>query len=170
MMRALLVLMVLLLLPGEVMADGAAWHKKHVVVRDYLPQARKADLEAIVAAFNEVMPKRGPRLVYIALPEVPCSEARTLGGIAVCEDRKVSAGETTYVIRGHVISAARITLSDLLPGPLCHELMHALTDIPDVAPEQRRSDSCVHVWMERPGAFDVRYLRWAYKKFGRNHR
>jgi hypothetical protein len=153
------------------MAHGGAWHKKKVIVRDYLPESRKADLEEVVVAFNEIMPKRGPRLVYVAMPEAPCNDVRAKGGISVCEDPTTGRNsEAIYSQREHVISAAKIVLSSVPPGPLCHELMHALTDVPDVAPEDRRTDSCVHFWQEKPGAYDVQYLRWAYKKYGRDRR
>ena len=150
------------------MADGGAWHKRTVIVRDYLPASRKADLEAVVAAFNDVLPKRAPHLRYVAMPEIPCDKVHAKGQIAVCVDASLQDPETTYVQKQRVISSAKIAVPTT-HGALCHEMMHALSDIADDYTFPYMTESCVQGGLETPGPFDVQFLRWAYKKFGRAH-
>lgn len=163
MTRVLLIVFVVLMVPTGVVAEGA-WHKRRVAVRDYLPAERKADLADMVQAFNAVMPKRGPKLVYVAMPEMPCSAARAKGAIAVCEDAAAVRAETTQAHRGHRIMNAKIVLPTGRPGPLCEELMHALTDMTESRYDALSCEENVFY----PTAFDVHYWKKVYKKYGRN--
>ena len=170
-MRRLLVLLaVLLLLPGTVQADGA-WRGKRVVVNDYTSPAYKPAVADMVRAFNTMLPKHAPRLVYRPQPERPCSaldRAKQRGTIAVC----LSGGSwdltNSNVKRGELQWAMIILIGDdspaERPNTICHEMMHAVTDVPDNYLDPHAATSCVQGTLPYPGSWDAAYARKVYKQ------
>jgi hypothetical protein len=165
MKHALIVLLILMSVEGAV-AEDSVWRGKTVVVRDATPPAWKPYVEAMVAEFNAILPKRAPRLVYRAIDEAPCGgKAR---GIVICVADHFTqtgvAGEMQRLSRTH--AEIRLLPLDRFIEPrivLCHELMHALTGIPDNAALPYPDDSCVWGFLSHPGSFDVAYVQEVYR-------
>lgn len=174
MVRVVLILALLLMLPGEVMAkDGAAWHKKRVVVHDYTSAAYKPYVAEMVAAFNAMLPKRAPKLVYREQPERACNtlDKKRPKVITIC----LSGGEwdmtATDAKHGEITRATVILIGndtpDQIHNTICHELMHAVTDAPDDYRDPHLTESCVQGMTPYPGAWDKAYARKVYRKHGR---
>jgi hypothetical protein len=166
MMRLLLVLLMLIPVAEGAVAEGPVWRGKTVVVRDATPPAWKPYVEAMVAEFNAMLPKRAPRLVYRAVEEAPCGGKGR--GIVVCVADHFGhpdvAGEMQRLSRTH--AEIRLLPFERFVEPrivLCHELMHALTGIPDNAALPYPDDSCVWGFLPHPGSFDVAYAQAVYR-------
>lgn len=171
MIRAALLLLVLLLIPGEVMAKGNAWHRKTVAVNDYTSPAYQPYVAEMVAAFNAMLPKRAPKLIYRAHSERPCAQlarANEEGAIMVC----LSGGEWDYTTAhakdGEIAWAKVVLIGDDPPegrhATICHELMHAVTDVDDNYLDPHLETSCVQGATTFPGSWDKAYARKIYKK------
>lgn len=179
-MRSLLLALVVLLSADAALASGAAWPGKRVVVRDYTSAEWRPLVQQAVADFNRVMPKRVPRLVLRDGPARPCERVRARedrGQITVCLTTR-TGGDAIYRVQRHAVVSARVRLApdEDEPGQtLCHELMHAVTDIGDregatVVPTFWDDDSCV--WgstLTAPGPLDARYAARVYRQHG-SHR
>lgn len=165
----ILCLACVLLAPQDFAAKPRTWDGRRIAVYDYTTTSRPY-VEAMVAEFNAVLPRRAPRLVYHAMEPGGCGSHRR--GIVVCDgppylgDRE---GATEQVFSGGEMFRARITLvTVVIPGghgpanSVCHEFMHALSGIPDRY--FSRENSCVHGLMDNPGAFDIAYLKRVYGK------
>jgi hypothetical protein len=161
---ALIVLVVLLLVPS---AADARRGKRVLVIRDYTSAAWDGVIEQTVEDFNAVMPQGGPQLVYERRETAPCdvrAKQRRRASIKVC-----SVPERPY---GGRERGQMILLNDTYTGPwydqfragvVCHEMMHALTGIPDnygALPDQ----SCVWGELSQPGPLDVDRLREMYQR------
>ncbi|MBA2707355.1 MAG: hypothetical protein H0U59_06085 [Gemmatimonadaceae bacterium] len=164
-----LVIVAALLLPMPI--DAGKKHNHHrrenrpvMFVEDYTAPAWDGVIAETVADFNAVMPKRGPRLVYVRKPHVACAPAPTT---TVCSGiLGVGTAGLAYVTGG----GGRIALNDLyafpedsagFPALACHELMHILADVGDnygAFP----SASCVWGYLSDPGPKDVELLRARY--------
>lgn len=180
--RALLTLILAALpLPAPATAKPAVWTGARVVVRDYTGDRWRPHVAPLVAAFNQALPRAAPRLVYRAAPVRPCAQvAMRPREIAICEQASPASTEgADYVTLAHTIVKARIALGDggasetaaHRANTLCHELMHALSNIPDAYDMPRPLTSCVHgEHLTAPGAFDRRYLRRVYRRHARQQR
>lgn len=150
--------------------DGATWRKHRVVVKDYTPDEWKPYVADMVIAFNAMLPKRAPRLVYEAQPETPCKtlkRKRGRGQIAVCTGAFID--NTVLVAKNGVIRSALIQLfPETMPthrhGFVCHEMMHAVTDAPDDYSYPHPETSCVLGDANFPGKWDAAYARKVYNK------
>jgi hypothetical protein len=88
-MRAVLIALVLLSVSPDVLAGGAAWRERRIVVRDYTPAAWQPHVERALDAFNAAMPPAVPRLVYQRRKERRCRALPATGWrgtLAVCAD------------------------------------------------------------------------------------
>lgn len=178
---ALVALALMIAFPASLGAGGAAHHGRRIPVYDYSSAAWGTVVPDTVAALNAAMPRRVPRLVYRDLPERPCEglpPRKHERGIVVCSTQRPEAtGFTSYVQRRHVIERARVWLGDdSLDSPrrdplrtACHELMHAVTGIPDRTP-LTNPESCVQGFLTEPGAFDIAYAQRVYARHDREER
>jgi hypothetical protein len=171
---ALLIFVVSLTITPEGSAVGVAWPKKTVTVHDY---SGWPEVPAMVAAFNDAMPKAAPRLRYRAMSG-RCHKHRT--GITVCEATILDDAAGTFSLvyeNGWAERGVIRLLTDALHGErrrlVCHELMHVLTGISDryvVDPETGidggpyPDQSCVWGILPGPGSFDVAYAKKVYGK------
>lgn len=179
-MRAVLIALILLTVSADALATGAAWERKRVVIKNYLSEDWRPFVAPVVAAFNDAMPKRVPTLRYrehdpTACADIPRQQRRT--GIVLCwtTDTPNGLGATYPHQRRHVIDRAQVRLKpetgwgdDRIANTVCHELMHALTGIPDNYDFPQRERSCVWGLLPEPGPFDVRYARRVYRQHGRH--
>lgn len=171
MMRALiLALVMVMVIPG--MADSRRG-KRVIVVYDYTSPSWLETVREVVDAFNAIMPKRGPRLKYRRMDHKACDDLRTMPkAIQIC-----TAPELPQPALGYATNAvwregrwmwSLIWLKDptpYSPDPwiVCHEMMHALTGIPDnTDPDFAGEDSCVWGMRDGPGSFDVEWLQKVY--------
>lgn len=177
----LVVIVVLPPLSGVVMSEreaGAIWRGKTLLIRDFTDTPWRPFVAQTVAAFNAMLPKRAPRLIYRAMDELACPRVRVKRGIAVCNAPGRTPGAVTPHIEHHEFSRAvvRIEPWDDHPYPLillCHEFMHATTDIPDDPDpiySTHEAMSCVWGQLDHPGPFDRAYAHWVYGKYGGKER
>lgn len=173
-MRIVLGFLVLLTLFGGVDVEAGKKKQKNrtprvVIVRDYTTGAWEGVVEAVVEDFNAVMPEGGPTLRYVGMGAAPCPgwrkhlKPRKRGKrINICDVAEMPCANCA----GVVSCVGRILLTtDLAYGHasvVCHEMMHALTGIPDNY--GARDDSCVWGWLAQPGSFDVEVLRKAFTR------
>jgi hypothetical protein len=141
-----LLLVLLLLVPTD--TDARA-HRERVVVLDYTGGATVAET---VEDFNRVMPRRGPRLVYRAMPSAPCSAMRVCVDPGLVEFAGI-AGRGVIVLNAAYIEDE---------NTVCHEFMHVLARVPDAY--DSNPDSCVYGRLDDPGGADVAMLQQRYKK------
>ncbi len=149
------------LLPGITQAKKKARKYRTFTVVDRTTPDWEGVVAGVVDAFNDVMPARGPRLIYQRSDPALCAS-----DITVC------LGDTMPYLGLAAVPAlgdAEIIITnqspidpDLQEALACHELMHALTGIRDCY--GCRPDSCVHGWRRTPGTFDIAYLK---KTFGK---
>src|SRR4051794_23239573 len=64
--------------PG-VLAEGAVWKQKHLLVDDYTSEVWQPVIAETVASFKAVLPKRAPQLVYRSLGEQSCDSLPEYG-------------------------------------------------------------------------------------------
>ena len=166
---------------GQVAAEratGAIWRQKRVPVYDHTPPEWRPIVRDQVAKFNAMLPKRAPRLRYRSMPEQMCNTIRERSrrdGITVCpipgDPVWFAKMIPTYDWRTFdfkrvkvQIAAERMRLYDdvVRAQTVCHELMHALTSIPDNESKPQVFTSCVHGYLAEPGPFDAQYARLAY--------
>jgi hypothetical protein len=147
-MRTVVAILALLLVPM-----GSSAKERTIALYDATSDAYPIAQEAVF--FRDA----GVPLRLIDAEPMSCEKARKKapdGAIVVCEADLPGneAGLTSYLKHRTMIS--------LDPGmvvsgqPVCHELMHALTHIPDN--QSSRTDSCVWGWLDHPGPFDIDYL------------
>lgn len=181
-MKVMLLALLVLVLPMEVVAmPGAVWTKHRVKVLDFTPLAWQDDVAETIAAYNAVMPRSAPRLVYVPMQPAPCpfgKRAHRQGAIAMCNDLGgdgLHLGLTTTEQRSRVIRGALVRLFDDgqdtdqggLRAIICHELMHALFG----APHRRQASgaSCIWAWAESPGSADARYAKKVHRTYDSHH-
>lgn len=175
-MKALLLALALLTITPDALAVGGAWRTRTIVVADHTPDAWQSTVKTVLADFNRVMPKRVPRLVYRNRATVPCERQRkrawrTGTAIALCAGDSVAVGDTAYAWHRHEIRASRVRIWSGepalgLPETLCHELMHAVTGMPDDGGVVNQPGSCVWGRATAPGPIDVAFARKVYRKHG----
>jgi hypothetical protein len=164
-----------LLLGPPAVAKEPVWQKKRVVVYDYTSAAWDGVIAQTVADFNAMLPKAAPRFVYQRMDAAPCDGIPwTQRGIIACSSAFVGYEdgiERGGLIRGtggsHGNRHVRVELSERWsppqrPGVACHEMMHALTGIPDNY--GANPDSCVWGTLSSPGPFDAAYAKKVYGK------
>lgn len=160
-MKAMLVVVVMVLLAPEALADGAAWQRKRIPVWDHAGVGWAPVVAEAVATINRQLPKRAPRLKHRPRA-TPCVRHRR--GISVCEDGVLPfPGQALYRIEAaHTLTKATVLLRPFaeFTFPLelvCHELYHATTGLVSHG-----------AWTtERPCPFDERAARRVYRKHGR---
>ena len=185
-MRTLLIALTLLLIAPEALAGGGDRRDQRrkerptrVIVADYTSPTWDGFVVQAVADFNAILPKSGPRLKYVRMDQVPCENLQV--GTPRGKERKimVCSGSDPRSPGGQshgwweAIRPTRIDLHEgIMSRPeaageraivLCHEMMHALTDIPDnygAAPDT----SCVWGSLSSPGPFDVAYIQDLYPR------
>lgn len=174
MMRPMILLLALLLLSTEtIMAHGAVWHGKRVIVNDYTSAAYKPYVREMVAAFNAMLPARAPKLVYRSRHERSCHDfsARIKGAIAICtgaHDDFTGYGVERGAFTWAVINLIGNDAPEFRHSIICHEMMHAITDAPEAEGypyEYPNLDtSCVTGATDFPGAWDIAYARKVYRR------
>ena len=175
--RVWLAVVVLLLWTPEVLAGGAVWKQKHLLIDDYTSSVWQPIVAETVASFNAILPKQAPQLVYRTMGEQPCEGLPDCGqpnAISVCNG-VVEGGDglTNSSWLNHQFRRAKITLEPTIrPGNrrnvTCHELMHALTNIPDQDGDPEPTTSCVWGRLSTPGTFDIAYIKRVYHKYARD--
>jgi hypothetical protein len=149
-MRWLLVLMVGTSVYLGVPLDTESRERlERVIVRDYTASAVVAET---VTDFNRIMPRRGPRLVYRAMPRADC---RTL---TICVDPGLIEFAGIAGRAAIVLNAAYVDHENTV----CHEFMHVLARVPDAY--DSNPDSCVYGQLDDPGGADIQMLREHYRK------
>lgn len=180
MIRALLLL--LLLLPSVAEAK-APWTRERVAVRDYTSQEWAGVIEEQVRLINAILPPRAPAFVYERKEHVTCgSLGPQRGAIVVCESDVELACWADSVHHGAVSchhparkrgNAVTVRLSSWwhrgdprwMNYMVCHELMHAIAWVNDVAAIGEHAEtSCVHGWLPHPGPWDAELARKAFAK------
>lgn len=190
-MRPLILVLTLLLLAPDVAADPVLWADRRVPVFDHTRGAWRPLVQSLVAQFNATLPKSAPRLRYRAQPERVCSAIRPhthKRGIVICpiDGEEPWFGQTTpmydFSVRPLAIKRMRIAVTDIRLADfppevwqqtLCHELMHAVTNIRDDLTAPQPAMSCVYGYLDHPGPFDAQYARRVYRQFAhkaRHHR
>jgi hypothetical protein len=174
--RVWLVAIALLCWTPEVLAEGAVWKQKHLLVDDYTSAVWQPVIAETVASFNAVLPKRAPQLVCRALGEQSCGSLPDYGqprAISVC-NRVVSDGDglTDSTWWQHEFRRVKITLEPTIRqsnrlNVTCHEFMHALTNIPDQDGDPEPDTSCVWGDLSAPGSFDIAYIKRVYRKYAK---
>ena len=169
-MRVALVILAMLLFAPQAMA-GKIWEDKKVPVYDY---SGWPEVPQTVAEFNAVLPKKAPSLAYQAKGVLDCSQVpQHKDAITVCSVPSVDGkwGHTRWASRGRYLQRSIISLSNEVgqhhrANNVCHEFMHAVTNIPDnygALPDT----SCVWGNLSAPGPFDSEYMRKVYKQSGK---
>lgn len=146
------------LLPLILLLPLAVEAKSHrtLVVDDYTTQVWWGDtVERTVDDLNAVMPKRGPRLVYVDHPDGGCPAGK---GIVVCSD--TTGKSLPGVTYGYTIIVSDGSAQQ--QNVVCHEFMHVLTGIADNY--DTRDDSCVWGRIDSPGPFDADLLKDRYPR------
>ncbi len=182
MMRAVLILLLVAMMPGEVMAGGAVWKSKYVRVRSYVGGAWLPIVEQSVADMNAALPPRAPRLILEAYGFIPCKQAkkrneRAKRVIVICENAGMADfGHTVADVERRVIQSPVILTVGAYPDTwdvtfnatkarklVCHELMHAVS----WAPEDVGDASCLSgsgYEIVTPGPDDIAYLNGVYRR------
>ena|SRR5688500_7439718 len=179
-MRPIIVALLLLLIAPEALADPPPWAGTTVPIHDYTSSDWDGIFGATVGQFNAMLAPGGPRLVYRRMSPTPCDAITTpkpkkWRGIVVCSSGTPLpnnfAGYTTWDVgwgqrQGLVLRRVQIALTFPVTGSqhnlACHELMHAVTGIPDnygAAPDT----SCVWGDLPSPGSFDVAHAKQVYE-------
>lgn len=155
--------------------SGAAWRKDRVKVIDFTPPAWHPVVAEMVDAFNAILPERAPRLIHVPMRERPCRGAKkdARKGVVVLCPRDGESSDAAYGQERHTITDAVVSIGQWegqnpiwLRNAICHELMHAVTGIPD-RDQHAYLDSCV--WNHTatgPGDLDRDYAKRVYKKYG----
>jgi len=171
--RVVVILLALLIVAGGVLpgeTDARRDRKRIIVIYDYTSDALTDVVSQMVAEFAAVMPRSGPKLIY-RRGEGPCFDGHQQRNVyVVCSARSVPGGRDGFY--SHYTH--RVDLLEGMPAHheapvVCHELMHALTGIPDnydALPDQ----SCVWGSLSTPGPFDIEQLALAYARPGRKRR
>lgn len=150
-MRVLL--MLFLLAPASLAAKDAP--TRTIPVYDATDGVWRATVATLVDEFNAVLPQQ-VRLRYVPRPPGAC-RPRPHRIVACLGDPADGAMAATYFApRDGVLVTFRDERRDIAAELVCHELMHALTRIPDAY--HTRTDSCVWGAAARPGPFDIDYL------------
>jgi hypothetical protein len=149
-MKSLVIaLAIILLFP---LAVDAGKGRNRVYVNDYTNSPVVAET---VDDFNAIMPKRGPHLIYRAMPYASCE------ALTVCVDQNLIefAGHASWW-RGN----GRIVLNKdyVEENTVCHEFMHVLTRVGDAY--DTNPDSCVYGQLNDPGGADIALLREQYQR------
>lgn len=174
-MRWLLSLLLVIVMAGDVRAagEGAFWPQDRLPVRSYMPEAWQPYVADAVVAFNRRMPRSVPRLVYHAKPQRRCEgipARRSVHAIVICPNDR---GHLTLYDqdRGRIVTSAvvriwREEMAIYRANTICHELMHALTGIPDRSwQESYGAESCV--WgdvLAVPGPADIAFAQQVYRR------
>lgn len=155
--------------------DANTWQAKKVNVYDYTQVSLGGDnVSTFVQDYNARRPAGTPRLVLHTMSPTKCDnlkETWKYHAIIACEKDDLGAywGNTTILTSHHHIDGARVSLLTTRGGPaVCHEFMHALTDIPDVPSDADgwylydHADSCVRGELWALGDYDIQYLAETY--------
>lgn len=147
--------------------EAARWQRDIVVVKDHTAGRRWGPIiERQVDALNDALPRGAPRFVYRDVGKQPCDEiSRERQAISVCSQKRFSRPAAASVTRRQqTIQEALIVLrqGDIRLGQhrVCHELMHAVTPIPDAYRTEPRS--CVRGELTSFGAWDIALLAEEY--------
>ena len=144
--------------------------KEKVFILDQTSANFDGSVERTITRFNEVMPNRGPLLVYVRGNHEVCASAI----VSVCSgDLGEHTAGLAYTTLGSIsLSDSLFSHTPMTEGGIdalvCHELMHILTHVGDqysYDPITRVTtwlvpglDSCVHGMSIGPGAYDVQLL------------
>lgn len=130
-------------------------------------------IEETVNDFNAVMPKHGPRLLYVRGKVMACGE-----DFDICSGELVNGYLGLALLsdlgKGHIqVSDTASLNSDGMEVVACHEFMHVLTLIRDNY--GANPESCVWGYRKDPGPFDIAKLKSVYdreheKKAHPNHK
>lgn len=157
----------------------AAWRSSTIPLWNHLPEVWETRLHCLIDAFNQELSPQGRLLDHRRQDALLCDAIapRLLArrGITLCLANRLhndaaAASIDPLVARDRVLLRAVIRIHQrIVPGedPLCHELMQALTAILDIPHEQEfpySDDSCVWGYLNQPGPFDRRFIRWVYAK------
>jgi hypothetical protein len=169
MKRWLWVLVLAAFVPGDAIA--ARWEIPQVIVRDHLSDDMRADVMSVVDDFNANLPTGAPELVYEAMPEQPCEALEQEAGvIQVCRSTlvpDVNAAWQPRTINEDAFVSGQIAIrwNYWMPSyrpTVCHEMMHAITDVPDDPSEPHRDESCVQGTLNHLGPWDIAYATDVY--------
>lgn len=165
-----IIIVLLFLLPGYAMAyDTTPWGAHRIIIADYTVHRWSPIVTETVDEFNDVMPGGGPSLTYEQRPSTLCADLPpnpARGEVWVCaSDSVANCGVTVPLRHKGSIRGAAIGIPDACleagKGVVCHEMMHALTGIPDnygALPDT----SCVWGDLTSPGSWDIALLRDVY--------
>lgn len=162
-----MILVALVLAAQSMDTKAAHWQDDVVVVYDHTAGRRWGPIIADqVEALNAALPRGAPRFVYRDAGKKGCEEIeRTRQVISVCSMKRLSRPAAASVTRrGETIHEALILLRqrDIRLGHhrVCHELMHAVTAIPDAY--RTEPESCVRGERGAFGAWDIALLDSEY--------
>lgn len=172
--------------PGTAKSDQrapdppAVWRGSRVRLWDYQPEPWRWWLIRALIAFNEARPAHVPRIDYQPAPERLFGDLtkrdHVRRGILVCCAPASVVGDRhgfadVSVLDGREIQQA-ILVMNLDDGPehapYCHELMHGMTNIDDLAGRRdarhrQRGQSCLLGDLDELGPFDITYLAEIYR-------
>jgi hypothetical protein len=167
------------LLGPPAVAKEPVWQAKRVVVYDYTSSHYDGMVAQTVADFNAMLPKAAPRFIYQRMSATDCALIPwTQRGIIACSTAVASYDDgipRAGLIRGtggsHGSRHTRVELSHVgdaawRQNAVCHELMHAVTGIPDNY--GANPESCVWGDLSHPGPFDAAYAKRVYGKHRRH--
>jgi hypothetical protein len=172
-MKAAIMLLVLLVpLVPDAMAAPPVWTAKSVRVLDYSTPKWDGLVSVMVDEFNAMLPTTAPRLVYRRMRERSCQDLANrvfTSAIVVCSVPTAPfVGMTSMWAGSTSMVDTRILLNDqgffnarYATNTVCHELMHAVTGIPDRY-DRRPKTSCVWGNLPTPGRFDAIYASKVY--------
>jgi hypothetical protein len=143
----LIAIAVMLIFPAPM---DAAKKRNRVYVNDYTNNPVVAET---VDDFNQIMPRRGPRLIYRNMYAL-CS-----GSITVCHGNFVEFAGQAY------INERRIEINPAYRNSenvMCHEFMHILARVGDAY--DTNPDSCIYGRLNDPGGADIALLRERYQR------
>lgn len=182
-MRALIVVLAMLLVFPLMVESRRA--PRMIAVIDHSSPVWDGVVKGVVEEFAAVLPRKRVRLVYVRRGDV-CQPAVNPAQIMVCSRPVVNSQSLNDVPAAWNSPKLTIELSDTHASAtrhwdarmiVCHELMHALTGIPDnntydpatgMITWAMPDESCVWGTLPHLGPFDVAYLKTVFGK--RKHR
>jgi hypothetical protein len=135
-----------------------------VTVADYTTPEWVGVVEGMVAQFSAILGDWGPRLVYQRFEvrdcgAIPAPQVASRTAICSAHNDPPPFSGTCAIGKAHDL----ITLYDAAHTQarhrrqtVCHELMHALADVPDNYGSN--PDSCVYGYLDHPGGADAALL------------
>jgi hypothetical protein len=136
-----------------------------VYVDDHTTALWNGMVEAMVAQFTAILGEWGPRLIYRRYAVRDCGAIpapRVASRVSVCSalnDPAPFSGTCGIGERYDAITLydAAHTQATHQRNTICHELMHALGDLPDAY--DTNPDSCIYGHLDHPGGHDIALLQ-----------